>query len=104
MSTCDFAKKTKLSFRAKQANTFSFAFTSCERIGSRSEEFLFAHYDAQRISLLHPHRNFYPSINSGRFLRVFSTAAARRHFATSAWFPPIKTSGTLHPRNSAGLV
>src|SRR5438067_1281191 len=30
----------------------------------------------------------HPTSRSGRFLRVFSTAAARRHFATSAWFPP----------------
>src|SRR5216683_6197513 len=41
---------------------------------------------------------------SGRFRRVFSIAAARRHFSTSAWFPPIRTSGTAQPRYSAGRV
>jgi hypothetical protein len=41
---------------------------------------------------------------SGRVLRVFSIAAARRHAATSAWLPPINTSGTFQPRYSAGRV
>src|SRR5260370_27922816 len=41
---------------------------------------------------------------SGRLRRVFSIAAARRHFSTSAWFPPIRTSGTAQPRYSAGRV
>ena len=35
---------------------------------------------------------------SGRLRRVFSKAFSRRHLVTSAWFPPIKVSGTLHPR------
>ena len=43
-------------------------------------------------------------IKSGRLRRVFSIAFCRRHLATSAWFPPINTSGTFHPRNSAGRV
>src|SRR5712691_861922 len=45
-----------------------------------------------------------PPSKSGRLRRVFSIAAARRHFSTSAWFPPIRTSGTVQPRYSAGRV
>src|SRR6266446_1482987 len=41
---------------------------------------------------------------SGRLRRVFSSAPARRHFATSAWFPPMRISGTAQPRYSAGRV
>src|SRR5260370_40716670 len=41
---------------------------------------------------------------SGRFRRVFSIDAARRHLATSACFPPMRTSGTGHPRSPAGRV
>jgi hypothetical protein len=48
--------------------------------------------------------HFQRNNKSGRLRWVFSKAAARRQFATSAWWPPIKTSGTFHPRKSAGRV
>src|SRR5947208_16888303 len=41
---------------------------------------------------------------SGRLRHIFSRAAARRHLATSSWFPPIRVSGTFQPRYSAGRV
>ena len=41
---------------------------------------------------------------SGRLRFVFSSAAAARHLRISSWFPPIRTSGTAQPRNSAGRV
>ena len=44
------------------------------------------------------------SLRSGRFRRVFSIAASRRHRAISPWSPETRTSGTGIPRNSCGRV